>query len=431
MPTQVASHEPKLRRRVRVERGIYRQPNGKYAVCFMLAGRPRFRTVGFDLEAARSERALLVEAARRGEVPVTPNLRFGTVVDRWLARYEGLVAAGQRRERTLEAHRYLLDRHLLPRFATRRVSAITVEDVSELIGGMRAAGCSEKTTANAVATLRSLLRLALRHGWIADDPVARLERGERPRPEPRAQRVLGREEVARLLAGCADPYRPLVATALYTGMRISELLGLVWGDVDLEHGAIHVRAQLSRAHAGAPAKRVAPKTRAASRQIPLVPQLAGVLGAHRAGAAGAAAGDWVFPSRAGTPLGHRNAQRRALAKAAARASLESSGQPPLRFHDLRHTFASHLIVDLGLDVAQVSRIMGHASVAVTLNVYTHLFDDARHAHDLKAKMEASAFAALLEPAADEPGAGTIVPLPQRGRRPRLPASTRAALRWAT
>lgn len=70
--------------------------------------------------------------------------------------------------------------------------------------------------------------------------------------------------------------------------------------------------------------------------------------------------------------------------------------PPLRFHDLRHTFASHLIVDLGLDVAQVSRIMGHARITITLDVYTHLFDDGRHGREIRQRMAASQFASLLD-----------------------------------
>lgn len=232
-----------------------------------------------------------------------------------------------------------------------------------MIDAMRREGGSEKTVANAVSTLHSLLRYARRQGWIVSDPVARLERGERPRPQARRQRVLGRDEVSWLLGCTADAYRPLVATALFTGMRISELLGLVWSEVDFESDVIRVTAQLSRPHRGQPARRVAPKTRAAVREIPLVPQLARVLRGHRDTIATGDPDGWVFPSRAGTPLGHRNAQRRALAAAAQRAGLEDGEWPPLRFHDLRHTYASHLIVDLRLDVAQVSRIMGHASVA--------------------------------------------------------------------
>jgi integrase len=62
------------------------------------------------------------------------------------------------------------------------------------------------------------------------------------------------------------------------------------------------------------------------------------------------------------------------------------GHLALRFHDLRHTFASHLILDVGLDVAQVSRILGHASATITLDVYTHLFDDARHGREIRTRM---------------------------------------------
>jgi Phage integrase, N-terminal SAM-like domain len=203
--------------RRRVERGIYEQPNGKYMVCFMVDGKPRFRVVGLDLNEARCQREMLVQAAKRGEVAVTTSLRLSSVVERWLVRYEALVAADLRRPRTLEAHRYYLDGHLLPRLGRRRVSAITADDVCDLVAGMRATGCSEKTIANVLATLHGVLRFARRKGWVVDDPIAKLEFDERPRPQPRRQRVLGRDEVVRLLACADEQYRPLVATALSPG----------------------------------------------------------------------------------------------------------------------------------------------------------------------------------------------------------------------
>jgi integrase len=227
-------------RRVRVERSIYRQPNGKYAVCFMLAGRPRFRTVAGELEAARRQRELLVAAAEAGALAVSPRLRFATVADRWLKRFEARVAAGERRERTLEAHRYHVKKHLLPTLASRLMQTIGVDDVAALLTGLRTAGCSEKTAAEALATLHSIVRFAIRNGWIADNPVAKLETDERPHPTRRRQRVLGRDEIGRLLAACLPRYRALLATALYSGLRISELLGLIWDDVDLAAG--HPRA---------------------------------------------------------------------------------------------------------------------------------------------------------------------------------------------
>jgi hypothetical protein len=101
-------------RRVRVERGIYRQRNGKYAVCWRHAGKLRFRTLGFDLAEARRKRLALIAATHEGKMPVSPRLRVEIAAGRWLARFEAKVAAGERHPRTLEAHRYQLDRHLLP-----------------------------------------------------------------------------------------------------------------------------------------------------------------------------------------------------------------------------------------------------------------------------------------------------------------------------
>jgi integrase len=364
--------------RVRVERGIYLLPNGKHAVCARRAGKLWSRTVSGDLAAARVAREALVVSIEAVLEPLSPRLRFDTVASRWLQRFEMRVAAGERRARTLEAHRYYVDRHLLPVFAARRVSSITVDDIAAFLAETRSSGASAKTAANALATLQSIMR------------------DERPRPGRRQQRVLGRAEIGRLLYASSPCDRPIIATALFTGLRISELLGLVWGDIDMTGGVISVRAQLSRAHRGEPARRVQPKTPASIRQVPLVAQLARILAEHRLASPSGRDDDWVFTTSRGTPHGHRNIARRGLGWAADAAGLNTGEWPPLRFHDLRHTFASHLILDLGVDVAQVSRILGHASVTITLDVYTHLFDDARHRREIRARMRASVFAGLLE-----------------------------------
>jgi integrase len=224
----------------------------------------------------------------------------------------------------------------------------------------------------------------------------------------RRQRVLGQAEIERLLIRCPAKGRLLVATALYSGLRISELLGLIWEDVDFAAGLIRVRAQLSRAHREEPARRVAPKTPASVREVPLVEQLAHLLAAHKQATPFAAPIDWVFATGRGTPHGQRNVAQRMLRPAADTAHLNDDDWPPLRFHDLRHTFASHLIVDLGLDVAQVSRILGHARITITLDTYTHLFDDARHAREIRRRMAASQFASVLDLDFSRPS-DTVVP----------------------
>jgi integrase len=216
-------------------------------------------------------------------------------------RFEAKVAAGERHPRTLEAHRYQLARHLLPAFGPRGVDALTVDDVAELLHQLRRTGCSAKTAASALATLQSVMRFARRCGWIVADPVELLEHDERPRPQRRRQRVLGRAEIERLLEVGSARDRLMVATVLFTGLRISEMLGLVWDEIDFAAGVIHVRAQLSRAHRGAPAHRVAPKTPASVRDVPLVAQLARLLGGHRQGSPFARGEDWVFATAAAHP----------------------------------------------------------------------------------------------------------------------------------
>jgi len=140
------------------------------------------------------------------------------------------------------------------------------------------------------------------------------------------------------------------------------------------------------------------------RDVPLLPQLARLLADHRRRSRLANDSDWVFATAHGTPYGHRNVTRRGLQRAARRAGIDTGTGPGIRFHDLRHCYASHLILDLGLDVAQTSRFLGHASPTITLNVYTHLFEKARHMREIRTRKAASPFARLLDPVDPAPTA---------------------------
>jgi integrase len=217
-----------------------------------------------------------------------------------------------------------------------------------------------------------------------------LERGERPQLERREMRILDRDGIARMLDAATPMYRPLLATAVFTGLRLGELLGLTWADVDLNAEVVRVRKQLDRAGG-----RVPPKTPNAVREVELMPALARMLRAHRESrfAIGRARPeDFVFGTTHGTPLHYRNVVRRGLDAAVGGAGLD--GSPRLRFHDLRHTFASFLIGE-GADVVFVSRKLGHASVKTTLDVYAHLFDAAGHGRRARAALE-SAFGKIVE-----------------------------------
>jgi integrase len=148
------------------------------------------------------------------------------------------------------------------------------------------------------------------------------------------------EELGRLLDKATPRYRPLLPTAAFTGLRLSELLGLVWGDVDFEAGVVRVRKQLGR-----DGQRVEPKTPQVVRDVVLAPRLGTILREHKLSLPPAFTGDdrFVFPS--GPPLYWRNVSARGLDKAAQRAGLgewiegedgKRRWKSAVRMHDLRH-----------------------------------------------------------------------------------------------
>jgi integrase len=162
--------------------------------------------------------------------------------------------------------------------------------------------------------------------------------------------------------------------------------------VDFKAGLLRVRFQLSRGTASKPSRLVPLKTDKSAREVVLSDALAALLRAHgeRALAAGLHGnGRFVFSTRNGTPISHRNAAR-AITDSATTAGLERVG-----FHTLRHGFASTLIVELRLDPVQVSRQLGHAAPSITLDTYSHLFDRARHAEDIRERMASSGLAAVV------------------------------------
>jgi integrase len=213
-------------------------------------------------------------------------------------------------------------------------------------------------------------------------PVGEVGRGSRAR----------RRRASPALTYADAATRPLIETAALSGLRQSELLALRWQDVDFDAEVIRVRHQLSRGSRDAPAKLVPLKTDSSAREVVLVPALATILRERRAKAmqyGHHAPESFVFSTRNGTPISQRNANR-SLARIARAAKLNGIG-----YHTLRHGFASTLIVELRLDPVVVSRQLGHARPSITLDRYSHLFDRARHADDLRERLGASELAAVV------------------------------------
>jgi integrase len=140
-------------------------------------------------------------------------------------------------------------------------------------------------------------------------------------------------------------------------------LGLHWRDIDFDNELIHVRTALNRKRRDVP-----PKTERAVRDVILMPALADALLQHKNKTSFNRPDDYVFTTRTGTPHHAPHIGQRVL-----KPALDKAGLLPIRWHDLRHTFASLLIAG-GANITFVSRQLGHTSSQITLGVYAHLLD---------------------------------------------------------
>jgi integrase len=288
------------------------------------------------------------------------------------------LAGGRLRERTLANYQAQMRLHVLPRVGNMAVSDLSEDDLVQMIRELQDAGYAAWTIRTVLTPLSRMLNYAVRRGLIAANPVGGLDRSERPAVWEREQRILSRGEIVRLLACAPVRYRMLLATAIFTGVRQGELLALTWSDIDIEGGVVKVRKALDRK-----GRTVQLKTRNARRDVVLMPALAGRLQTRREQSTYRSPHDYVFASRVGTPLYWRNLSPRALQPALTKANLE-----PLRWHDLRHTFAA-LLITQGANIAYVSRQMGHGSAEITLRVYSHVFDQAEYAQRIRGSLETS------------------------------------------
>jgi integrase len=260
------------------------------------------------------------------------------------------------------------------------VSQVTPDRVAELIAEMEAAGASGASILNHLKPLSGTFKFAMRKGLVSRNPVALLTADERPRLQSREMRILEPAEIAALFAASARlaarktahyDYTLLLRTAVFTGLRLGELLGLQWQDVDHMVGILHVRRQVT------PRGEInEPKTAKVRRRVVLAPSLARLLAQHRqaALAQGHASPDsFVFASNAGGALSARNVVNRGFQTAVREAKLNGPDKPKLRFHDLRHCYASMMVAH-GLSSTDVAAQLGHANSGITERIYIRQFN---------------------------------------------------------
>jgi integrase len=343
------------------EGSIRRKPTGRWEGSISLAGHRHWvsgRTRGEVLEKLRALQA----QAQTGSLPQPSRLTVGELLERWLE-----ATAPDLKPSTLARYRQLATHYLAPTLGSLRLQKVRPVHVVQAIAVWRRQG-SPGTVNAAFRALHRAFAVAVQWGLLAANPCDRVAT---PRPQYREAKVWTVAEArAFLVASARDRWHPLWAFLLGTGCRLGEALGLGWDEVDLEHGTATIARSL--VWVGGTSHVQDPKTRASRRTLTLPPFVVEALrwwkvrqGEERlqAGPAWKDGRGAVFTTSTGAPPSVTNLRR------SFRRGCRQAGVPPCRIHDLRH-FAATLLVASGVDPKAVQARLGHATLAMTLGLYS-------------------------------------------------------------
>jgi integrase len=305
-------------------------------------------------------------------------MALGEYLRRWLEN----AAKEKVQPKTWDRYEQLVRLHLKPVVGGIMLPKLRAYDVECCYKAMARNGASPRTVQISGVVLHAALKDAVRLGMVPFNAASGIAR---PRPAKVEMRAWDREQALRFLdAAKEERLYALYVLALDTGMRQGELLGLQWPDVDFDGGFLQVCRSLE--DRGGRLRLKEPKTRRSRRRVSLSRFTLDALLAHRKAmlAEGNARGH-VFCDTQGGWLRKSNVVRRSFLPAIARANAKEEADslregreprplPKIRFHDLRHTCATLLLL-ADENVKVVSERLGHASVTLTLDTYSHVLPE--------------------------------------------------------
>jgi integrase len=308
--------------------------------------------------------------------PVSKSITVAKAAEDWIKSVE----TDKREASTIAQYRQHA-RHITERIGGRKLANLTTPGLNalrdELLESM-----SRAMARKVLSSLKSLLRDAQRRGNVAQNVALAVKIKANPRDKRKLEigvDIPSRDEIKAILA-VAGKSRPLLLTAIFAGLRSSELRGLRWSDVDLKAAVLHVRQRADRY--GAIGN---PKSKAGHRAIPLAPQVVQALREWKLQCSKGTG--LVFPAASGDDVAlHNNTVRAFTAAVRAAGVVGKDGKPKYSgLHALRHFYASWCINPrerggLGLPAKVVQQLLGHSSIVMTMDTYGHLFpadDDVR------------------------------------------------------
>ena len=263
-------------------------------------------------------------------------------------------------------------------FSNIRINRINTVKVEKYIADRQEQGMNISTIRKLLVTLNQIFKFAVRHNYLNQNPLLNAERPRgRGNTKKKKIRILSIDEINAFLSAVGEPkYKTLFKLAIMSGARQGELLGLKWSDIDWVDNQIHIQRTFNNQ------AWYEPKTIESNRKIDIGPTMMAELKQWRL-ACPPNDLDLVFPNRAGNPINNTNMRNRHF-----NSALTTAGIDRIRFHDLRHTYAS-LLIEQGENIKYIQSQLGHSSPAVTLNVYAHLMKPANQ--EAARKLENSIF----------------------------------------
>lgn len=320
---------------------------------------------------ARAEKNLKTKVAA-ALAPAEPGLQ---TLAGWCQHWLTNIKSGQLRYSTVTSYQHAIDARIKPLIGDVALSDLTIEHIDKLHNEWRQSGLAGSSWVATRTVVKQALDLAVRRGHIASNPAQYAPHA--PRQE-RSPQVLTEEQTCVLIAACSEAVeRARWMLSLVLALRQGEVLGLQWGDIDLDSDRPTVRIQRTlQRRTGQGLVTGPPKTAKSRRTLQLPPELAHELQAHRKQqiqyllsiGVPVTATAHVFTSGFGTPKDPANDRKDWL------ATLERAGLPKVRLHAARHTSAT-LMINAGIGIAVVGSILGHSTIATTADIYGHVADD--------------------------------------------------------
>jgi len=289
---------------------------------------------------------------------------------------------------TTRARRQHLKCHVEPSIGHLRLSDLTTPLLYDFDRKLRDKGCSVAMRRKVLTSMKTMLSFAQGRGLVAQNVARGVRIKSDTRESSRGPLRAGVDfptmaELNALIENSSACRRPFIATAIFTGMRLSELRGLSWSDVDLDSGVIHVRQR-----ADAWGRIGPPKSKSGKRDIPLAPIVLNTLKQWRIVCPKGEL-NLVFPNNRAKIERMSHIHRDTWHPLQIKCGLTTDGVPRYGFHMLRHAAASLFIQYLGWAPKRLQTVMGHSSINMTFDLYGHLFENIEADRADMAKIEAA------------------------------------------